>query len=343
MSDDESLHVFEWAPPTAGLHAPSDGTPLAERVAAVAEDRGATAAEVARRVAREAHAWLSGPDAPDADAAAAREHELAEVARTHGWRAPVAALLDGLSRAAAAAGRAAASGAAAPEFAAREAMAAECALWIGDGAELRLPSRERCAAPLLEGAMGLEEGETILVHGWSETVARGIELARARGLGPAAVVSEGGADLGGRRLARRLVAGGIPVTFVYDAAIAGAVEEVDRVWLGSDAIGPQAFVGRVGVRALLERARDADVDAVLLATTDKLVSSARPELPAWSAEERWHLWEGAPDSVDVRAQAFERAPLDLVRAVATEGGALAPAAVRARIAAAAAPRVHSPA
>lgn len=336
MSDEETLHVFEWAPPSAGLHAPPDGTPLAERVAAVAEDRGATAADVARRVAREAHGWLSGPDAPDAGAADALEHELAEVSRTHGWRAPVAALLGGLARAAASASRPGA-----PDHAAREAMADECALWIGERAEERLPSRERCAAPLLDGALGLVEGETILVHGWSETVARGIEFARARGLSPEVVVSEGGADLGGRRLARRLVAGGIPVTFIYDAAIAGAVEEVDRVWLGSDAVGPEAFVGRVGVRALLERARDADVDAVLLATSDKFVQAARPELPAWSAEERWHLWEGAPDSVDVRAQAFERAPLDLVRAVATEDGALAPSAVRARVAGAA--RVPSPA
>lgn len=249
---------------------------------------------------------------------------------SHGWRATVARFMAALRESAARAERTPSA-----PWATREAIAAECAHWRGDGAPdevaARFGSKERCAAPLVGDALGVATGETILVHGWSETVARGLELARARGLAPSAIVSEGGADLGGRRLARRLVAGGIPVTFIYDAAIVGAVQRADRVWLGSDAIGSETFLGRVGTRALLERAHDLDVETALLATSDKFVSAPRPAPPAWAAAEVWHLWEGAPAAVRVESQAFESVPLDLVHVFATEAGAFSAGQVRARM------------
>lgn len=320
MSDDtgDAMQSFEWIPPSAGLPPQGAQPPLRDRLAALAEDRGRSAADLAQRIGRETADWLNGIDAPNQGIVAALVRELTEVREAHGWRGTIGNLLREL---------AAPADAASDDPEVREGLAAVAGRWA-DGAPLG--DKARCAAPLLEGPFGVMEGETVLVHGWSETVVRAFELAQARGLSPEAIVSEGGPDLGGRRLARRLVASGVPVRFVYDAAIHGALARADRVWLGTETIGTRTFLGRVGTGSLLRQAADLDVEAVIIATSEKLVAEASPAPPTWAAEEAWHLWEGAPADVVIESQSFEAVPVELVRAVATEGGLLAPARLAGR-------------
>lgn len=343
MTDhDPSTSTFEWTPPTSGIPRPSltiDG--LAGRLSTLAEDRGSTADVIVRRTAAAADEWLSGSESPN-DGIIDRLHsELRDIYGAHGWRGPVARFRHAL------AGVPSALPQPSPDprpGALREALAQECSYWAGTANEdaastsgsapgrwngvplapgVRLGDKSRCAAPLLEGLRGLGPGEVILVHGWSETVARGIELAQARGLAPEIIVSEGGPDLGGRRLARRLVASGLTVRFIYDAALVHAAGRADRVWLGAEAFGGRTFLGRIGTHSLLNRAADLDVPVALLATTDKRVPKGSSlSFPTWSADEPWHLWEGAPRDVVVESQSFEEVPLDLVATVATELGAV---------------------
>ena len=321
------LSTFEWTPPSAGIPAAETGEPLADRLTPLVEDRAATASDVVRRAARTCHAWLSEASCADGGAGVALRQGLGELLESQGWRAPLARF--GASLAAVEA-RVADDG----SPALREALAGECALWLetaetlaGPGWEgvedtprLRLPDRADCARALLEGPAAVEAGEVFLVHGWSETVARGLELVQARGLAPEVIVSEGGPDLGGRRLARRLVASGMRVRFVYDAALVAAVRRSDRVWLGTDALGRGEFLGRVGSTALVERARELGVQTTVLATTDKLVPDGEVVLPTWAEAEAWHLWESAPRDVEVESQPFEPVGLELVDGVATEAG-----------------------
>ncbi|MEZ6015978.1 MAG: hypothetical protein R3F49_12740 [Planctomycetota bacterium] len=305
---------------------------LAEQLASLAEDRSSGADEVARRVARSAHAWLSecGASVERSHAGglvAALERELEAVWAGHGWRGPVLGLRAALSAAARAA-----EGAHADVC---ETLLEELALWCEDrvaeeteatwdgvplGAGVRLPDRGRVAAPFLSGPDALERGEVVVVHGWSETVARTLEAAHRAGLAPEAVVSEGGPDLGGRRLARRLVAAGLPVRFIYDAAVPDAVRRADRVWIGTDAIGARAFVARVGTRVLLEEARRAEVSSAVLATSDKLVPGGELMLPSWCEGEPWLLWERPPVGVTIASQAYEAVPLEHAGVIATEFG-----------------------
>ncbi|QDV10074.1 translation initiation factor IF-2B subunit delta [Planctomycetes bacterium Poly30] len=324
---DPEMSTFEWTPP--GTTPPFDGeiTPhvvgdLADDLLATLENRGLTAADLVRKVAREACDWLNDEGCDDAAVGhTLLHHELALLREAHGWRGPVARFLGALERVC---GKVADDG----SPALREALSAECALWQEVGSDL-LPDRARCGAELLvtgafHPAAGLESGEVILVHGWSETVARAVELAQAKGLVPEIIVSEGGPDLGGRRLARRLVASGLVVRFIYDAALVDAVKRVDRVWLGTEAIGQRAFVGRLGTRAVLERAQELDVPSAVLATSDKFTPDGSTAAPAWSEQEPWHLWEGAPHGVTVESQSFESIPLELAGVYATDEGLFGP-------------------
>ena len=99
-----------------------------------------------------------------------------------------------------------------------------------------------------------------------------------------------------------------------------AVRRADRVWLGTDALGTDAFLGRVGTGALVECARELGVTTTVLATTDKLTPGGDLTLPDWAAGEAWHLWESAPRDVEVEAQPFESVGLEWVDGVATEVG-----------------------
>ena len=321
------LSTFEWTPASAGVPQAETGEPLSELLSSLTEDRASSAAELVRRTARTCHGWLVGSSCVDAGAGVALRQGLDEFLESQGWRGPVDRFRASI----------AAIEAAVPDdgdSALREALAAECALWLetaetlaGPGWEgaderprLRLPDRADCARALLEGPAAIERGEVFLVHGWSETVARGLELVQARGLAPEVIVSEGGPDLGGRRLARRLVASGMAIRFVYDAALVAAVRRADRVWLGTDALGATDFLGRVGTSALVERARELGVMTTLLATTDKLRPDGDVALPDWAEGEAWHLWESAPRNVEVEAQPFETVGLEWVDGVATEVG-----------------------
>jgi translation initiation factor 2B subunit (eIF-2B alpha/beta/delta family) len=227
----------------------------------------------------------------------------------------------------------------------REALLEECALWCDDrsgeetdsawdgtplGIGVRLPDRARVAAPFLAGPGALERGEVFVVHGWSETVARALEAAQRAGLAPEAIVSEGGADLGGRRLARRLVAAGVAVRFIYDAALFDAVRRADRVWIGTDAIGARTFVARLGTRMLLQEARRADVRVTVLATSDKLVPGGDLVLPRWGEDEPWLLWERPPMGVTITSEAYEAVPLELADEFATEFGLVGAAELAVR-------------
>jgi hypothetical protein len=327
-NEEPEVSTFEWTPPgtipPTGAGSGSDAVPphaagdLADDLLATLENRGLTAADLVRKVAREACAWLDAEGCPNQGVATALiESELTLLREAHGWRGPVARFLTALQAVAAAR----------PDDggpALREALSTECARWL-DGAPELLPDRGRCASALLDGgsilpAAGLESGEVILIHGWSETVARGVEFAQAKGIVPEIIVSEGGPDLGGRRLARRLVASGLSVRFIYDAALVDAVRRVDRLWLGTEAIGARHFMGRVGTRAVLERARELDIPSAVIATTDKITPDGQVTEPTWAADEPWHLWEGAPYGVTVESQSFEPVPLELAGAFATNEG-----------------------
>ena len=219
-------------------------------------------------------------------------------------------------------------------------MEEERGLWLGgegagesdwDGSPLsegrRLPDRGRVAAHLVGE---LERQEVLLVHGFSQTVLGALEAAQARGLAPEVVLTEGGPDLGGRRMARRLATVGVDVRMVYDAALLAHVGRADRVLLGVEAVGGLGLVARVGTGALLAEAQRMEVPTAALMTSDKVTPRAECSLPTWCAAADWLLWEHAPEGVQVDSQAYEEVPVELIDRFLTEHGPLGAAELALR-------------
>jgi translation initiation factor 2B subunit (eIF-2B alpha/beta/delta family) len=134
--------------------------------------------------------------------------------------------------------------------------------------------------------------------------------------------SESRPALEGRRLASRLAAAGVAVTFFSDAAIAHALGGADGVVFGADAVAPEWFLNKAGTRMLAAAAAQQGVPVQVMATRDKFVSHAvgsRLVLREGGASE---IWESPPSGVSVRNPYFESTPLELVATVITDMGVL---------------------
>jgi translation initiation factor 2B subunit (eIF-2B alpha/beta/delta family) len=340
-----------------GESAPTPKGGLPDRLREIAFDRAAPSDALVLETARVTLEWLL--ERPDrwSWSVAARELEegFAEWNAEQGWRGPAAVWFDTL-RAAWHQGRVSH-----PDEA-REYLAEEFGLWLCASAADVAPAsvsgapesdasasdsaaseRPWNGAPLASGrrlasrtALGahaaatLETHELVLLNAYSNTVAVALEAAWRAGKHPQVLVCEGLPTLEGRRMARRLSRAGLAVSVCYDAALTAALDRADRVWLGTEAIGADAFLGRVGTRSLLEEAVRREVPVQLLATSDKLMPASELARPNWPERDTWLLWDDAPENVRLETQCFEIAPLDLVEHIITECGCESPARLSLR-------------
>ena len=306
--------------------------PLERRLEPFVEDRTSTAHEIVLEVSEVLRDWLMDVGSNENHALGALlGTALDPLHRIHGWRGPMALWLRTIDRAV---GQASSF-----RTPLREVLVEELGLWLG-GAEapsesapeiwsgepldtgIRLPDRERCIESLLSE---IEPGEVLVIPGFSETVALAVERLVEEGLTPVLILGEGGPSLGGRQMVRRLEHCALSMRLVYDVALGAELVQADRVWLGTEAIGPASMVGLKGTTALLGEARRRQVPCTVFATSDKVMPGARLELPQWAQDESYLLWDGPAEGLSVDAQFFEHTPLDGQALLATELGLRTPA------------------
>ncbi len=305
---------------------------LAERLEIAEKDQVSTSLQLVREVAKEVHAWLGNAPAEPDSAKLGRQLEagLAGWAQVHGYRGGCARFLDAIRRAYW-------FGIETSESRLSELLQEELGLWTWTTPQL-LGTTEWNGEPLAPGSRVCLEGDVsqhaaallgtdhvVCVHGGSELIADALEYAREEGKRPYAYVSEGGPDGAGRRMASRLAQAGVAVTFCYDHALPEMIENADRVWIGSEAVGAESALARVGTSRLCEAAREHEIPIEVLATADDLVPGGELELPTWCLDESWLLWEYAPQGIRLETQLFEKVSFDLIDAFLTDAGRERPA------------------
>lgn len=131
----------------------------------------------------------------------------------------------------------------------------------------------------------------------------------------------------GRRLAADLAAAGARVTLVTDAALASFLPGATGVVVGADAVERQAWINKVGTRALASSAATLGVPVLVLAAQDKFVPPAlvpRLDLRPGPAGE---VWAEPPIGLQVANPVFEATPLELAFQIVTDRGPVGPDAV----------------
>ena len=133
----------------------------------------------------------------------------------------------------------------------------------------------------------------------------------------------------GREFAAALAARGIGVELYTDAAIGTALEQVDVVLVGADAVSPRWFINKCGTWQLAAVAAEHGIPLYVVASRDKFLGpplDARLRLGHGPAAE---VWAGAPAIVKVSNPYFERVPIDAVASLITDGGAVGPGSAAA--------------
>jgi len=317
--------IWSWSPATPESRSAAL-LGLEDRLSESARDRAANATAVVREAALELHAWVSAQrsDWSFEEAGAELEEGWKEWVREQAWRGPCAIFVDAIRRAFEHARMRGAEGG--PQELLREELQAWLNPWVGytgrwDGAPLaRAPRLAKCEEVAPHALRTLSERDWILVHGYSETVLQALFAAQRGGRFPQVLLSEGGPDHSGKRMARELATQCVHVRLGWDAAVLGRVDEADRIWLGTEAIGAGAFLGLVGTGLLLEEAERAEVPVAVLCTGDELMPGGETLLPSWGEEESWNLWSDGPDGTELAPQPYERVDTDRVPCWLTDAG-----------------------
>lgn len=194
--------------------------------------------------------------------------------------------------------------------------AANAAEAFRDGLDARTEAVVRAATEILPA------GGTVGTISSSGTVRRLLE-SEAGPRGIRVVCFESRPMNEGRGLAEALARAGVDVTFAVDAAIEALAGECDIVVLGTDAVGDDGVVNKIGSAALTRAARDAGAGVYVLADQTKLLPRGYPQIidePRPDSE----VWDDAPAGVTVWNRYFEVVPLERVTGIVTEEGLRSP-------------------
>lgn len=166
----------------------------------------------------------------------------------------------------------------------------------------------------------IDEGARVLTHSRSSTVLEAFAQARRAGKSFAVVATESRPMFEGRTLAEALVKQHVPVTVIVDAAAALAIEEVDLVLAGADAITPVTVINKVGTQMIALAAREKGIRVFSVCDTSKFICEdcLAPEHEHPAAE----LWRDAPAEVIITNKYFESTPLAWFTGIVTEHGVL---------------------
>jgi translation initiation factor 2B subunit (eIF-2B alpha/beta/delta family) len=172
-------------------------------------------------------------------------------------------------------------------------------------------------------------GSVVLTHSASAAVAAALRLGSAQGRVARAICTESRPQNEGRALARDLAAGGLPVTFVVDAAAYEALAQADAVWIGADALAAAGVVNKIGSAGLAVLAGQRGIPVRVLAGRDKVWPAALSPAPPMVDHDPAEVWAEAPPGVSVVNRYFDLTPWWAVTAVVMEDSILKPEAVQA--------------
>lgn len=192
-------------------------------------------------------------------------------------------------------------------------------------------ARERRASLITKGREVIGGCRAPLIFDYSSTVA---DLIRALVIGPGLdciVVPESRAIDGGRRYMTALASLGVPIRFLPDAALDYAISQSDVVLLGAESVTLDGgVVNTIGSTGAARAAQARGVPVYGAADLFKVGPTRAVDLPPYPL--RTYLFLLKENEVaDTSAPELEVVPPELVTAVLTEIGPVAPSAIEAAL------------
>ncbi len=177
----------------------------------------------------------------------------------------------------------------------------------------------------------LRDGDVVMTISYSTGVLKAIEYAVRSGKRISAYVLESRPGGEGRLIASRLSSLGIPVTLIVDSSARLYMRHVSKVLVGAEAVAANgALVNKIGTSLLALIANEARVRVFSVAATYKFsyetILGELIEIPRLSPETILPR-ELREAGVDAYVPLFDVTPPEMIDAIATEKGFIAPTAI----------------
>jgi len=168
----------------------------------------------------------------------------------------------------------------------------------------------------------IKDGDIIFTHCHSTNVSGGLIYAKKHGKKFQVYNTETRPLYQGRKTAKKLRKAGIKVTMFVDSAAGIALgkeqgtKQVDKVFLGSDALLDKGIINKVGSETIAKLAEDESIPVYIVADSWKYSKRKVP----MEQRELNEVWDKAPEKIKVKNPAFEFVPKKLLQGIISELG-----------------------
>ncbi len=166
-----------------------------------------------------------------------------------------------------------------------------------------------------------------MTHSYSSTVVAVLKEAFTKHRDIEVITTRSGPGRTGEKTARELGLCGIPLTFIDDTAMGLYLATVNKVMVGADRVCADGkVINGIGTYQLALASEKADIPFYVLCDTFKFDPRLKGEEVDLEEKEPSELVKPAklPPEVKIKNPYFDITPLELVTAVVTENGLLAP-------------------
>lgn len=164
----------------------------------------------------------------------------------------------------------------------------------------------------------LNNGDKIYTHCHSTNVIKSLINAKKKGKKFEVFTSETRPLFQGRKTAKELSKAGIRVTSFVDSDMMGAVKEVDKIFLGADAITDKGIINKVGSGAIATLAKDFNKPVYIIADSWKY----SPKNVKIEERDFHEVWKNAPKNIKIINPSFEFVDKKLIKKILSEKGIL---------------------
>ncbi len=176
------------------------------------------------------------------------------------------------------------------------------------------------------GAKRIREEMVILTHCHSSTVTRMLRKARLDGKTFQVICTETRPVLQGRITAEEMLELGVKTTLIVDSAARSAMNKVDVVFVGADAITSEGnVVNKIGTATIAVLANETRVPLYVVSELLKFdPATLCGEYEELEERSRGEVWEDAPEKLLIRNPAFEVVRSSLIHGLICEEGVIPP-------------------
>ena len=175
------------------------------------------------------------------------------------------------------------------------------------------------------GSKQIRDGDTVFTHCHSSTVLDVLKMAKAKGKNFQVYNTETRPLYQGRAMAKELVSAGIKTTLFVDSAARIAIKGSDIMLIGCDAITADAkVINKVGSEMFAEIAKRHGTDVFVCSDSWKFDPNSVFQGIKIEQRAAKEVWAEAPKQLKISNYAFERIDPDLITAIISELGILAP-------------------